>query len=58
MKKERTLRKAEFLEAPFSESSTDYDSLSLLVYEAKGNEELAEEDENEENEEEAEEDET
>lgn len=39
----------------FSESSTDYDSLSLLVYEGGGHEDLAEE--NEEDEEETEEDE-
>ena len=55
LEKGKNTSKSGILGGAFSESSTNYDSLSLLVYEGGGHEDLAEE---EENEEEAEEDET
>ena len=53
LEKGKNTSKSEVLGGAFSESSTDYDSLSLLVYEGGGHEDLSEEDE--EDEEEAEE---
>lgn len=53
LEKGKNTSKSGVLGGAISESSTDYDSLSLLVYEGGGNEDLTEEDE-----EEAEEDET
>ena len=55
LEKGKNISKSGVLGGAFSESSTDYDSLSLLVYEGGGHEDLAEE--NEEDEEETEEDE-
>ena len=54
LEKGKNTSKSGVLGGAFSESSTDYDSLSLLVYEGGGHEELAEEDEQEEEEDEEE----
>lgn len=59
LEKGKNISKSGVLRGAFSESSTDYESLSLFVYEGGGHEDLAEEDEeDEEDEEEAEEGET
>lgn len=55
LEKGKNTSRSGVLGGAFSESSTDYDSLSLLVYEGGGHEDLAEKDE--EDEEETEEDE-
>ena len=47
LEKGKNTSKSEVLRGTFSESSTDYDSLSLLVYEGGGHEDLAEENEEE-----------
>ena len=47
LEKGKNTSKNEVLKGAFSESSIDYDSLSLLVYEGGGHEDLAEEDEEE-----------
>ena len=47
LKKGKNTSKSKVLGGGLSESSTDYDSLSLLVYEGGGHEVLAEEDEEE-----------
>ena len=47
LEKGKNISKSGILGCAFSESSTDYDSLSLLVYEGGGHEDLAEEDEEE-----------
>ena len=51
LEKGKNISKSGVLGGAFSESSTDYDSLSLLVYEGGGHEDLAEEDEEEDEEE-------
>lgn len=52
LEKGKNISKSGVLGGAFSESSTDYDSLSLLVYEGGGHEDLAEEEEDEEDEDE------
>ena len=47
LEKGKNTSKSGVLGGVFSESSTDYDSLSLLVYEGGGHEDLTEEDEEE-----------
>lgn len=47
LEKGKNTSKSEVLGGAFSGSSTDYDSLSLLVYEGGEHEDLAEEDEEE-----------
>ena len=47
LEKGKNTSKSEALGGAISKSSTDYDSLSLLVYEGGGHEDLAEEDEEE-----------
>ena len=47
LEKGKNTSKSSTLGGGLSESSTDYDSLSLLVYEGGGHEDLAEEDEEE-----------
>ena len=47
LEKEKNISKSGVLGGAFSENSIDYDSLSLLVYEGEGHEDLAEEDEEE-----------
>lgn len=51
LEKGKNISKSGVLGGAFSESSTDYDSLSLLVYEGGEHEDLAEEEEEEEEEE-------
>lgn len=51
LEKGKNISKSGVLGGAFSESSTDYDSLSLLVYEGGEHEDLAEEYEEEETEE-------
>lgn len=50
LEKGKNISKSGVLGGAFSESSTDYDSLSLLVYEGGGHEDLTEEDEEDEEE--------
>ena len=50
LEKGKNTSKSGVLGGAFSESSSDYDSLSLLVYECGGHEDLAEEDEEDEEE--------
>lgn len=45
LEKGKNISKSGVLGGAFSESSTDYDSLSLLVYEGGGHEDLTEENE-------------
>ena len=47
LEKGKNISKSGVLGGALSESSSDYDSLSLLVYEGGGHEDLAEEDEEE-----------
>ena len=47
LEKGKNVSKSGVLGGAFSESSTNYDSLSLLVYEDSGHEDSAEEDEEE-----------
>ena len=47
LEKGKNTSKSETFRGALSESSTDYDSLSLLIYEGGGHEDLAEEDEEE-----------
>lgn len=47
VEKGKNTSKSEVLGGALSESSSDYDSLSLMVYEGGGNEDFAEEDEEE-----------
>lgn len=47
LEKGKNTSKSGVLGGAFSESSIDYDSLSLLVYESGGHEDFAEEDEEE-----------
>lgn len=47
LEKGKNISKSGVLGGAFSESSTDYDSLSLLVYEGVRHEDIAEEDEEE-----------